>query len=117
MTHGDNKMGTTEKVTQLSHGLKQLAQEFETAIIGVAQLNREAVKDGVPEIHHLQNSGALEQDAEVVILLHRDKEDPAQVDGKALTLLIRKNRKGANYIDIRLPADLARMYISNKSDF
>lgn len=117
MSHGDIRMGMTERVTQLSHGLKQLAQEFGTAIIGVAQLNRDAVKDGEPEIHHLQNSAALEQDAEVIILLHRDKEDPESVEGKRLLLLIRKNRKGKNNINIMLHTDLSRMYIANKEAF
>ena len=117
MTHGDNRQGMTEKVTQLSHGLKQLAQEYNTAIIGVAQLNRDAVKDGKPELHHLQNSGALEQDAEVVILIHRDPEDPECVNGKRLYLLVRKNRKGQNNVDIMLDSDLSRMFIANKSAF
>lgn len=117
MTHGDYKQGMTEKVTQLSHALKQLAQEYGTAIIGVAQLNREAVKDSMPEIHHLQNSGALEQDAEVVVLLHRDPEDPMCVEGKRMFLLLRKNRKGHNNLNIQLPTDLSRMYIAHQSDF
>jgi replicative DNA helicase len=63
-----------QEVAKMSRGLKLLAKEFEIPIIVLAQLNRESEKltNKKPQLHHLRESGSIEQDADTVIFLHRD---------------------------------------------
>lgn len=84
-------------VAEISRGLKLLAMEFGVAIVALHQLNRESEKrhDKRPAMSDLRESGAIEQDADVVILLHRedvhDKESPRAGE---LDLIVAKNRNG-----------------------
>lgn len=63
-----------QEVSKMSRGLKLLAKELNIPIICLAQLNRESEKmaNKKPALHHLRESGAIEQDADGVIFLHRD---------------------------------------------
>lgn len=85
-------------VSTLTRGLKLLAKELEVPLVVVAQLNRgpEHRTDKRPQLSDLRESGAIEQDADVVILVHRDdyydKESPRA--GEA-DLIVDKNRGGA----------------------
>jgi len=84
-------------VSELSRGLKLLAKELQVPVVAVAQLNRgsEHRADKRPQLSDLRESGALEQDSDVVILVHReeyyDKESPRA--GEA-DLIVAKNRNG-----------------------
>lgn len=88
-----------EKLGGLSRELKILAGEFDVAVIGLVQLNRESTGrvGKVPEVSDLRGSGALEQDADAVILLY---QEPHETDPKELArpgevdLLVEKNRQG-----------------------
>ncbi|WP_029767503.1 replicative DNA helicase [Haloglycomyces albus] len=87
-----------QEVSEISRGLKLLAKEVECPIIAVAQLNRgpEQRTDRRPQLSDLRESGSLEQDADVVLLLHRDdyydKESPRA--GEA-DFIVAKHRNGA----------------------
>jgi replicative DNA helicase len=59
-----------ESVTELSGGLKQLARDLDIVVLCLAQLNRVAADDEQPRLHHLRDSGSIEQDADAVGLLH-----------------------------------------------
>lgn len=63
-----------QQVSKMSRGLKLLAMELGIPIVILAQLNRESEKekDKKPKLHHLRESGAIEQDADIVMFLHRD---------------------------------------------
>lgn len=67
-----NKYNREQEVSKMSRGLKMMAMEYDIPIVVLAQLNREAEKDKKPKLHHLRESGAIEQDADMVMLLHRD---------------------------------------------
>jgi len=90
-----------EEVTAISSGIKALAKELKIPIIVLAQLNREVEKtQGLPKLSHLRESGAIEQDADVVAFLHRDRDEQqenspdAKIKGLDSILLIGKNRNG-----------------------
>lgn len=62
------------EVAKLSRGLKLLSMDLQIPIVPLCQLNRESVKNGdkKPQLHHLRESGSIEQDADGVMFLHRD---------------------------------------------
>jgi replicative DNA helicase len=86
-----------QEVSDLSRGLKLLAKEIDCPVIAVAQLNRgpEQRTDKRPQLSDLRESGAIEQDSDIVILLHRDdyydKESPRA--GEA-DFIVAKHRNG-----------------------
>ena len=91
-----------QEVAAMSGGIKALAKELNIPILILAQLNRQAEQSGGrPKLSHLRESGAIEQDADIVMLLHRDREvtqeaDPAEVarNGVESELIIAKHRNG-----------------------
>ncbi|REJ69070.1 MAG: replicative DNA helicase [Planctomycetota bacterium] len=64
-----------EQVAKMARRLKVLAREMEVPVICLAQLNRQAemTKDNRPKLSHLRESGAIEQDADVVMMVHREE--------------------------------------------
>ncbi len=74
MTSGKKVESRQQEVSEFSRALKLLAKELQVPVVALSQLNRQAeqTKDKKPEISHLRESGSLEQDADVVILLHRE---------------------------------------------
>jgi replicative DNA helicase len=85
------------EVGAMSRALKQLAKELEVPILCLAQLNRgpEARSDGRPKLSDLRESGSLEQDADLVLLLHRPEEYQKTPDNAGLAeLIIAKHRNG-----------------------
>lgn len=80
-----------EQVGEISRGLKLLARELRVPVLACCQLNRglEMRQDKRPKLPDLRESGALEQDADVVILLHRDDQNPAHAE-----LNVAKQRNG-----------------------
>ena len=88
-------MTRQEEVAEISRGLKQLARECQIPVIALAQLGRKASEDE-PEMWHLRESGGLEADADVVLLLDRKlKRDPNDTDAhRKTTLLLAKQRNG-----------------------
>lgn len=69
-------------VAACSGALKELAVHLEVPVVSSAQINRAGADE--PELHHLRDSGALEADADAVVLLHRPDpdEDPTRIDVK-----------------------------------
>lgn len=74
MTSGKKVESRQQEVSEFSRALKLLAKELRVPVIAISQLNRqlEQTKDKKPELSHLRESGSLEQDADVVVLLHRE---------------------------------------------
>jgi replicative DNA helicase len=100
---GDNREG---EVSSISRGLKAIAKEFNIPVIAVSQLNRavEKTKDKMPGLADLRESGAIEQDADIVGFIFRPayygmktvEVDGEEKDSKSLILFYAgKNRNGA----------------------
>lgn len=98
MTSGKKVESRQLEVSEFSRQIKLLAKELEVPVVALSQLNRgpESRTDKRPMLSDLRESGSLEQDADVVILLHRedayDRESPRQ--GEA-DFIIAKHRNGA----------------------
>ncbi|HWH97536.1 MAG TPA: replicative DNA helicase [Pseudolysinimonas sp.] len=98
MTSGKKVESRQQEVSEFSRALKLLAKELGVPIVALAQLNRgpEQRSDKKPALSDLRESGSLEQDADIVILLHReaayDRDHPRA--GEA-DLIVAKHRNGA----------------------
>lgn len=87
-----------QEVSEISRGLKLLAKEIECPIIAVSQLNRgpEQRTNKTPQLSDLRESGSIEQDADVVILLHRDDYyDKESARAGEADFIVAKHRNGA----------------------
>lgn len=88
------------EIAEISRSLKSLAKEMDVPVLALAQLSRSAEYSGDkgPQLSHLRESGAIEQDADVVLFINRNnkqEEDGAYVAGPEKTeLIIAKNRSG-----------------------
>ncbi|MFA5204610.1 MAG: replicative DNA helicase [Lentisphaeria bacterium] len=97
---GGNRNTTREnEVSQMSGRIKGLAKELGVPIMVLAQLNRQAEQPGQrPRLSHLRESGAIEQDADIVAMLHRDRELETTKgsigEGTDAELIIAKHRNG-----------------------
>lgn len=81
-----------EKVTKVSNDLKELALDLDIPVLALAQLNRQASASEAPKLADLRDSGAIEQDADGVLLMYREMMDPK---GNAiLAAKVGKNRHG-----------------------
>lgn len=85
-----------QEISIISRGLKSLARELSIPVIAVSQLNRsvEAREFHRPRMSDLRESGSIEQDADVIILLHRDKYYDPEKDDDTAELIIAKQRNG-----------------------
>ncbi|MGZ8177824.1 replicative DNA helicase [Williamsia sp. SKLECPSW1] len=97
MTSGKKVESRQQEVSEFSRNLKLLAKELEVPVVAISQLNRgpEQRTDKKPQVSDLRESGSLEQDADMVILLHRpdsiERDDPRA--GEA-DIILGKHRNG-----------------------
>jgi replicative DNA helicase len=92
-----------QEIATISRSLKSLAKELQCPIVALSQLNRsvEKRKGDPPMLSDLRESGAIEQDADIVLFLHRNEEDSKEVqagqanaDTVPIQLIIAKQRQG-----------------------
>ena len=96
MTSGKRVENRQQEVSEFSRNLKLLAKELNVPVVAISQLNRspEQRSDKRPMLSDLRESGSIEQDADVVILLHRDDlYDNNSRSGEA-DLIVAKHRNG-----------------------
>ena len=93
----DSRDSRQEQIAKISRRLKTLARELEVPVIALSQLNRavENREDRRPRMADLRESGAIEQDADIVLLLHRPDYYDANDQQGIAELIIAKNRNGA----------------------
>lgn len=121
MTSGKKVESRQAEVAEFSRNLKLLAKELDVPVIAVCQLNRgpEQRVDKTPQLSDLRESGQLEQDADMVILIHRpDGYNPTDPRAGEADLLLAKQRNGpaprtisvANMLHMSMFRDLPRHY-------
>lgn len=95
---GNKNASRAELVGSISRSLKILAMELNIPVIALSQLNRESIKRDVPNLADLRESGSIEQDADIVLFLHKASKDSDNLESKArshrVELIIAKNRQG-----------------------
>jgi replicative DNA helicase len=92
MSAGKSHDNRNSELSEISRGLKILAKDLEIPVIALSQLSRDSDKGGnprKPRLSDLRDSGALEQDADIVMFLHKSTKDDQLTD-----LIIAKNRNG-----------------------
>lgn len=96
--------GTREReVAELARGLKVLATDLKVPVIVLSQLSRKVEEAGrKPRLSDLRESGAIEQDADVVIFLHREGDGEGEDPTETVDLILAKQRDGARGVEIPL---------------
>jgi len=100
MTADERVESRQQEVAKISGGIKKLAKDLNIPVLVLAQLNREVDKNSSPnarpKLAHLRESGAIEQDADIVTFLHRNRDDTKNnaVTSVEAEWIIEKNRNG-----------------------
>jgi len=106
---GRNLENRVQEVSEISQALKNLARELNIPVIAISQLSRavESRQAKIPQLADLRESGAIEQDADVVMFLYR--EDPDNMED--IKLSIAKHRNGPlGELDLRFKGERRRFY-------
>jgi len=86
-----------QQVSEISRGLKYLARELNLPVLAISQLSRavESRSPAIPKLSDLRESGSLEQDADVVLLIYREDKDKTNSERKNIAeVIIAKHRNG-----------------------
>ena len=92
-----NSENRQQEVSEISRSLKALARELNVPIIALSQLSRtvEQTKDKRPQLSHLRESGSLEQDADIVLFIHREEYYNEDTNRRGIAdVIIAKHRNG-----------------------
>ncbi len=105
LMEGRNKESRTQEVSEISRFLKSIGRELSVPVIALSQLSRavEQRSERIPQLSDLRESGSIEQDADVVMFLHREEQYNPDTERKGITdLVIAKHRNG--------PTGIAELY-------
>ncbi len=122
--------GRQNEVAAISSGIKSLAKDLNIPVLVLAQLNREVDKTAGagarPKLSHLRESGAIEQDADIVAFLHRDRDQAKEISSPDQSveaeLIIEKNRNGRtgivklNFFPVKMEFTAAAPYSEEDSN-
>ncbi|MEN6382881.1 MAG: DnaB-like helicase C-terminal domain-containing protein, partial [Rectinema sp.] len=97
ITHENADLPRWEQISAISRSLKALARELNIPVVALSQLKREA-EGKQPTLADLRESGSIEQDADLILFLHRDREmtkgHDQQSDQMETDLVVAKQRNG-----------------------
>jgi replicative DNA helicase len=98
-TSNSRDSNRVQEVSEISRGLKSLARELKVPVIALSQLSRqpEMRESREPRLSDLRESGAIEQDADLVLFLWRERDKPGEdesADGEVVNLRLAKHRNG-----------------------
>ncbi len=95
LSPGDPKIPREQQVAEASRGLKAMAKELDLPVFVLSQLNRSSEKEGrAPRLSDLRESGSIEQDADVVLILAPPKDAEEKFQAAAYDLVVAKQRNG-----------------------
>ena len=98
-----DKGSRNDEVAEISNGLKSIAKELRIPVVVLSQLSRQVDKDSrAPKLSDLRDSGAIEQDADIVLFIWRDPNVPPIGPGLPVFVSIDKNREGESGVKIPL---------------
>ncbi len=90
-----NNDNMVQQVTEISRSLKNLARELEVPVLALSQLSRAVEqRGGKPRLSDLRDSGSIEQDADVVMFIHRESDQDAGGKKEEAEIMIEKHRNG-----------------------
>ncbi|MBI2617884.1 replicative DNA helicase [Candidatus Kaiserbacteria bacterium] len=119
-THNRQSDSMVQQVTEISRALKGMARELDTPVLALSQLSR-AVEQrrGRPRLSDLRDSGSIEQDADVVMFIHRDdKMNENSERPNIAEILVEKHRNGpTGKIELYFDEQKATFLSIEKSDF
>jgi replicative DNA helicase len=124
--HENNSLPRHEQISEISRSLKSLARELKIPVVVLCQLNREMERTGQgqpPTLANLRDSGSIEQDADLVLFLHKrykpkkeGEDDSASLEGYPTELIIAKQRNGpVGFIELVLQSKFALFVPQEKS--
>ncbi|MDD2486843.1 MAG: replicative DNA helicase [Candidatus Gracilibacteria bacterium] len=117
MTSG-NSMNRVQEVSDISRGIKSLARELNVPVLILSQLNRgvESRTSKEPILSDLRESGSIEQDADIVMMIYRDDYYDEFSENKGITnIFVRKNRNGpVGQIDLKFEKKFMKFYDIDK---
>ncbi len=110
-TNTRNQDNIVQQITEISRSLKNLARELELPVLALSQLSRAVEqRGGKPRLSDLRDSGSIEQDADVVMFIHRETDQDQGGRKEETEILIEKHRNG--------PTGMAKlMFDTKKSTF
>ncbi len=104
-TKGNDNL--VQQVTEISRSLKNLARELEVPVLALSQLSRAVEqRGGKPRLSDLRDSGSIEQDADVVMFIHRESDQDVGGRKEEAEILIEKHRNG--------PTGIAKLFFDSK---
>ncbi|SFM64588.1 replicative DNA helicase [Rugamonas rubra] len=84
-----------QQIEEISRGLKALAKDLNIVVLALSQLSRNAANKARPQLSDLRDSGAIEQDADIVLFIHREEVDNPQTHLRGFAdVFVAKNRQG-----------------------
>lgn len=89
-----SKRSRTEQVSEVTKGLKALAKQLNCPVLALSQVNREAAKEGWLKLHHLSESGSIEQDSNSVWFIQKSVEKVRDEEVTRVFIDVAKNRNG-----------------------
>jgi replicative DNA helicase len=119
-TQSRNSDNVVQQVTEISRSLKNLARELNVPVLALSQLSRAVEqRGGKPRLSDLRDSGSIEQDADVVMFIHReDRINPETDRPNIAEIMIEKHRNGpTGKVDLYFDDKKATFLSMEKSDF